>query len=40
VAFASRFIQHGIFEEDGELWDSLGVLVAQSRQLALIPSHE
>ncbi len=37
VAFSSRFIQDGMFEEDGEVWDSRGVLVAQSRQLALIP---
>ena len=34
---SSRFIQYGMFEEDGEIWDSTGALVAQSRQLALIP---
>jgi hypothetical protein len=35
--FHNRFVQDGLFEEDGEVWDSSGKLVAQSRQLALIP---
>jgi len=35
--FSSRFMQAGMFEEDGEVWDAHGTLVAQSRQLALIP---
>ena len=35
--FSNRFVQDGLFEEDGEVWDSSGRLVAQSRQLALIP---
>ncbi|MGA1439971.1 MAG: thioesterase family protein [Ilumatobacteraceae bacterium] len=37
VLFSSRFLQDGMFEEDGEIWDSAGRLVAQSRQLALLP---
>jgi acyl-CoA thioesterase len=32
----TRHVAGGRFEEDGELWDSTGRLVAQSRQLAMI----
>jgi len=35
--FTTRFVTGGFLEEDGEIWDSTGTLVAQSRQLALIP---
>jgi acyl-CoA thioesterase len=33
---ATRFVSGGYHEEDFEVWDSTGTLVAQSRQLALI----
>ena len=35
---STRHVQGGLHEEDFEVWDSTGTLVAQSRQLALLPS--
>ena len=36
-AFTTRFVTGGFLEEDGVVWDDTGALVAQSRQLALVP---
>ena len=37
VRHVTRNVAGGMFEEDCEVWDSAGRLVAQSRQLALLP---
>ena len=37
VRHETRNLAGGLFEEDCEIWDSAGRLVAQSRQLALVP---
>lgn len=35
--FTTRFVSNGFLEEDGLAWDDDGRMVAQSRQLALVP---
>jgi hypothetical protein len=34
--FTAHVVQGGMFEEDGEIWDSTDTLVAQSRQIGLV----
>jgi hypothetical protein len=33
----TRAVLNGLHDEDFEIWDSTGTLVAQSRQLAVLP---
>lgn len=35
--FTTRFVTGGFLEEESEVWDGAGRMVAQSRQLALVP---
>lgn len=35
--FRTQYVQGGLLSEDGEMWDAAGILVGQSRQLALTP---
>ncbi|MDP3968607.1 MAG: thioesterase family protein [Nocardioides sp.] len=39
VTHATRTMASGLFEEDAEVWDSTGTLVAESRQIAMVPKR-
>ena len=39
VTHSTSHLSGGMFEEDCEVWDSAGRLVAQARQLARVPRH-
>ena len=38
--FTTRFVTGGFLEEDGEVWNRSGELIAQSRQIALVPKQQ
>ncbi|MCA9594535.1 MAG: thioesterase family protein [Myxococcales bacterium] len=37
--FRTHLVANGLLEEDGEIWDETGTLVAMSRQLAALPQN-